>query len=100
MTCDLRDDPIAIARTVEIGRSHATAKLQAPIRGRHPTDATVHLERAEKGVHSTCDHAFDFEMRILDGFGQVAHRRAVGKHDVDIHSEPLVMEASPVVVLP
>ena len=38
------------------------------------------------------DHGFDLEMRILHRFGDIADRRAIGEHDVDIDAQPLGMQ--------
>ena len=39
------------------------------------------------------DDPLDLEMRVLDRLAQVAHRRPVGEHRVDIDPEPLGVEA-------
>ena len=59
-------------------------------------DAEIALLGGQAGVaggERRGDHRLDFEVRVLHRLGQVAHRRAVGEHDVDVDPEPLGMEA-------
>ena len=59
-------------------------------------DAQVLFLRAEAGKargDRRSDHGFHLQMGVLHGFGDVAHRRAIGQHDVDVHAEAFGMEA-------
>ena len=58
----------------------------------HPQLALFTREAGIARRNRRADHRLDIKVRVLDRLGNVADRRAIGQHDVNIDPQPLRME--------
>jgi len=77
---DASDDPVTVARTVEVWQRDCATQLQAPIGGVHPGAATLYLDCAEKGVDATRENLLDDSRPAVTPVTRHLHAQPVAVH--------------------